>query len=675
MNELNKEQREAVTYDKGPVLVLAGAGSGKTKVLTTRIAYLIKNGISPYNILAITFTNKAAKEMKERVEKAVGEDIKGAQISTFHSFGLKLIMRYADHLGFDRNISILDASDSEKIIKKLINDLGFSDKIYRPKSVKTKISNHKNGQIDIYKEDLDNLGKIYDSYQTILKESNSLDFDDLLLLPLELMEDEEILEELQERYQYILVDEYQDTNNTQYQMIKKLASKYKNFFVVGDADQSIYSFRGANFRNILNFQKDYPEAKIIKLEQNYRSTTNILNAANSVISHNSERHEKNLWSGLGEGAQIIQSYSMDDIGEAHSVAMEIQNLTSEYNYKDIAVLYRINSIGKTLEKELNKYSIPVKLIGSTGFYSRKEVKDLFAYLKLVINSNDNISLLRVLNFPRRQIGPKKISDLERRSNIYKTSLYDSLGESEYLFKAIIEDLKDKEQVMTLSGFVEYAIRATGLYDEYNDSSLEGDLRIENLKEVVEQAQIFEEEYKEEANLKNFLLEKSLFTDEGEKKNDDNRVSLMTMHSAKGLEFKVVFLVGMEEKIIPHAISLDSSEELEEERRLCYVAITRAKEKLYILRAKERTMFGKKLVQQPSRFLSEMEFSGLIKKDKEASDNYRTDEVDYQVGDNVFHEIFGKGIVRKVRKDLLDIEFKKPYNVKTISKKIKKLNKF
>ena len=563
LDGLNKEQKEAVVHIEGPCLVLAGAGSGKTKVLTMRIANLINHGIYSGNILAITFTNKAAKEMRERVNKVVTQNY--AFVGTFHSFGLKIIRENYERLGLTRNFTIVDSDDVTSIIKKILKDLDYDYKMYSPGFIKNKISFIKNemlsdGEVEKYLASPPEqvAAKVYFEYQKVLKRNNAVDFDDLLKLPVELfLKDEKVLNQYQERYQYILVDEYQDTNEVQYKMIKKLAEKYRNLFVVGDINQSIYGFRWSNYRNILNFEKDYPEALSITLNQNYRSTNTILNAANSVIKNNTESKEVKLFSELGEGVKVKYMRSYDEKHEVTLIIEEIKKLLNEgYKYQDIAILYRTNAQSRTIEEGMLKANFPYKVVGSYYFYKRKEIKDLLSYLRLISNYKDDVSLLRIINVPKRGIGNKSIEELEKIAQENNTCLFEVLNKpKEIEFKNLILELKELSKNVDLTELIDLILEKTKLKEELeNDKSLESELRIENLMEF----KSITENYQKETgtvNLEDFLEDISLVADVSEHNEYDNVITLMTMHSAKGLEFRAVFLVGMEENIMPHSMSM------------------------------------------------------------------------------------------------------------------------
>ena len=696
LEELNEQQKEAVLYNEGPLLIIAGAGAGKTKTLTTKIAYLIQEeGVSPFSILAITFTNKAAKEMKDRIYKAVGEDAKKLQVSTFHSFGLKLIRENVRVLGYDSNFVIMDSDDSLTVVKKILKDMDLDPKIYNPKAIRNKISSCKNDMItpEMYEKyavsDYEQIvQQVYEKYEKKLHQNNSVDFDDLLLLPIKLFrEHKDILERYQDWYKYILVDEYQDTNEAQYILTKLLSEKSRMITCVGDDSQSIYSFRGANYKNILNFEKDYKDAKTILLEQNYRSTSTILDAANQVIRNNKMKKEKNLWTARGVGEKIKYYRAYNEKDEAAYVSKKIKELQDKgVEPQDIAVLYRTNAQSRVLEEEMLHENIPYKMIGSINFYSRKEIKDLLAYLRLIHNSKDNVSLLRVINTPKRGIGEKTIEKLQEVSDKEGISLYEAISSGKELeFKNIIEKLKEIKEDLTLTELVEKVLDASGLKAELEaEKTLEAEIRLENLEEFKSITKDFEER-EGVVSLEEFLLETSLVSDVEEYRNDPNRVSLMTVHSVKGLEFDHVFVVGLEEGIFPHMNSLMENSEVEEERRLMYVAITRAKDDLHLINARRRTLFGNEQINPVSRFLSEIskdliesneqEETQPQKQEKvEVGEMFRDEEVDYQVGDFVYHETFGTGKVVEVTNTLVSVAFKHPHGIKKLMKNHKKLSK-
>lgn len=692
---LNDKQKEAVLYNEGPLLIIAGAGAGKTKTLTTKIAYLIEEcGVSPYSILAITFTNKAAKEMKDRLFLTVGNDVKKLTVSTFHSFGLKLLRENYERLGYDKNFVIMDSDDSLTVVKKIIKDMGYDPKIYNPKAIRNKISSCKNEMISpaMYERyavsDYEKvIQKIYETYQTKLKRNNSVDFDDLLLLPIELFKkNNDLLEKYQDLYRYILIDEYQDTNEAQYILTKLLSERHRNITCVGDDSQSIYSFRGANYKNILNFEKDYKDAKTILLEQNYRSTSNILDAANAVIKNNKQRKDKKLWTsrGVGEKLKYYRAYNEKD--EANYVVKKINELINNgVDYKDIAILYRTNAQSRVMEEAMLKENLPYRVVGSFYFYSRKEIKDLIAYLRLIHNSKDNVSLLRVINTPKRGIGLRTIENLTEKADNEGISIYEAIDSGKELeFKNLIERLKEVKENLTLTELIDKVLDASGMKQELIDEkSLEAEVRLENLEEFKSITKAFEEQ-EGSVSLEEFLLEISLVSDVEEYKDDPNRISLMTVHSVKGLEFNHVFLIGLEEGIFPHMNSLMESSDVEEERRLMYVAITRAKDDLYLINARRRTLFGREQINPTSRFLNEIpkelietnEVEEPTKKEEKISvgEMFREEDVDYQIGDFVYHETFGTGKVVEVTNTLVSVAFKHPHGIKKLMKNHKKLSK-
>ncbi len=688
LENLNEMQQKAVTHKDGPLLILAGAGSGKTRVLTTRIAYLIKEeNVNPSNILAITFTNKAAREMKERIESLVGKTNLWA--STFHSFGVKLLRENYDKLGYKSNFVIMDSDDTLTLVKKIIKDLGYDPKRFNPYMIRNKISSNKSEFVSpseykkfVHSEDDDIIYKVYKKYDEILFKNNSVDFDDLLILPIKLFKTyPDVLDYYQEKYKYIMVDEYQDTNEAQYQIIKLLAAKYRNIACVGDNDQSIYAFRGANYKNILNFEKDYKDATVIMLEQNYRSTKTILKAANSVIKNNNFRKDKKLWSDKEEGEKISFYKSFDEVDEVFYIIRKIKELTHKgIDLKDIAILYRTNAQSRVFEQELLKQNIPFRIIGSFYFYSRKEIKDLLAYLRLVHNSDDDISLMRCINTPKRGIGSKTISELEKSATFYNTSMFEAIKDGKALeFKKIIEELKKDLEACSLTEFIDKVLEKSGMKKALKDEkSLEADIRLENLEEFKSVTKNFEERVGV-ISLDEFLLEISLVSDVEEYKDDPNRLTLMTVHSVKGLEFPYVFIAGMEEGIFPHRNSY-SSDELEEERRLMYVAITRAMKKLFITSAKKRMIYGQESPSVLSRFVKEIdsdlieaenkEDKKVVKKEKMIYD----EDQEYNYGDKVMHDSYGIGVVIEVTNTILTVAFDKKVGIKKILKNHKSIRR-
>lgn len=685
LRELNRQQQEAVRTTEGPLLVLAGAGSGKTKVLTTRIAYLVQEQqISPYHILAITFTNKAAKEMRERVVRSLGSIAYGMQICTFHSLGLLIIRENCEKIGLLKNFTILDSDDSLTVIKKIMKDFGLDFKEYNPKAIRNKISSAKNALLEPQQYEKYAMSEleqkvvaIYEKYQAKLKINNSVDFDDLLMLPILLFRNyPNVLKQYQERFRYILVDEYQDTNEAQYLLTKMISAKYQNVCVVGDADQSIYGWRGANYRNILNFEKDYKNTKLILLEENYRSTQTILDAANDVIKNNKERKEKQLWTENGTGLKIKYQRTENEKEEAFYVTNQIETLIREGVSKDeIAVLYRTNAQSRTMEEALLKANIPYKVVGSFYFYNRKEIKDLISYLKLIYNSSDDVSLLRIINVPKRGIGLKTIETLTTKATEYGKSLYDTITSGkELFFKTMIEQLKEQSETCSLTELIDQILEKSGMKQELVDEdTIEAEVRLENLEEFKSITKSFEER-NGIVSLEDFLAEISLVADIEEHKGNTNVVTLMTIHSAKGLEFENVFLIGLEEGIFPHNNSLFDQQQIEEERRLCYVAITRAKKNLWITNAKHRTLFGMSNYNPPSRFLEEIR-PELIETAEEANlgitKKVPQKEIDtsisYQFGDKIVHESFGTGVIVGIDKSIISVAFPHPIGIKKLIK--------
>ena len=690
---LNDKQIEAVNHKEGPCLVLAGAGSGKTRVLTERIIKLIDDGVSPYNILAIKFNNKAAKEMRDRVENKIGGIAESIFIGTFHSFGLRILRENYREIGYKSNITILDTDDTKALIKRILKESDLDPKDYDIKHIISRISSSKNDGISpaeynrlFLREDDKVIASVYEKYLKLLKDNNCVDFDDLLLKPVELFKKyPEILEKYQNRFKYILVDEYQDTNSIQYELCKLLAKKYKNIFVVGDANQSIYSWRNADYRNILNFERDYKDTKVVLLEENYRSTNNILKAANSVIKNNNEGKKLNLWTSSGDGEKIDYIRVEDEIKEASFVANKINDLVSlGYNYSDFAVLYRTNAQSRIIEQTCTSNSIPYNVIGSYKYLDRKEVKDLIAYLNLIYNKDDSVSLERVINTPRRGIGPKAIENLRTKARENNTSMFDAIDSGKELeWKKVILELIEDEKELGLSELIECVLNKTGIRSEYeNDKSPENERKLEVLDEFKSLALNFEDN--DIFDLETFLENIMLVSDTGQYNNGDNQVTLMTLHSAKGLEFKVVFILGMEEGIFPHNRSFESESELEEERRLCYVGITRAKSKLYLLSARQRTIYGNTSSTIESRFIKEIDTDVMNKTDtkpeivretKKVGNMYNnSNDADIKDGDRVNHTMFGDGVVISVKGNIATIAFKHPIGVKQIAANHKYLTK-
>ena len=689
---LNERQQEAIKTLDGPMLVLAGAGSGKTKVLTTKVAYLLEErDVSPQNILAITFTNKAAKEMKERIFSLIGRVGFLIQISTFHSFGLKILKENYDLLGYESNFTILDASDSETVIKKIMKDYDIDSSKYNYRAIKSSISSNKNEMVGVeefrkfvYNDYDEVVLKVYEEYEKELKRSNAIDFDDLLILPLKLFnEHKEVLQKYQEQYKYVFIDEYQDTNKPQYILSKLISAKYKNITVVGDNDQAIFTWRGADYKNILNFEKDYEDAKVVILDENYRSTKTILKAANNVIKNNKLRKEKNLWTENEEGNKITYYKAFDERDESFYVIKEIRKLLDDgVNPNDICVLYRANAQSRGIEDAFLENNISYRIVGSFAFYQRKEIKDLLSYLKLIHNEKDDVSLLRVINYPKRGIGNKTIEELTIQANENGTCLYDAIESGKELeFKNIIEELKKASEKMSLTEFIDLVLGKTGIRTELkSERTLEADIRLENLEEFKSITRTVEE-VDGIASLGDFLDEISLVTDASEKQEDGkDKVTLMTMHAVKGLEFDYVFVIGVEEGLFPHLNSMNSEEELEEERRLCYVAITRARKKLYIINARSRLLYGKVSSNVPSRFIAEIGDDLLDQEKKESlfqnkkinREDMMTDN-DIKAGDLIEHDKYGKGVVMDIDGSIATIAFSKA-GVKKLLKNHKAIKK-
>ncbi|WP_195923659.1 DNA helicase PcrA [Clostridium tepidum] len=629
-NKLNKEQYEAATNIEGPLLILAGAGSGKTRVLTYRIAHMIENlNIYPSKILAITFTNKAAGEMKERIKSLVGDVVEGMWVSTFHSSCVRILRREIDKLGYDKNFTIYDTYDQKTLIKQCMEELNINDKDITDREIINTISNQKDNLISPnefkkissgnYRKD--KIADAYILYQKKLKANNALDFDDLIYKTVELFKtNKEVLEFYQRKFKYIMVDEYQDTNKSQYELVKLLASVHRNICVVGDDDQCIYEWRGADISNILNFEKDYKDSKVIKLEQNYRSKGNILNAANEVIKNNSQRKNKVLRTENENGNKIKVFRAYSDIDEAKFVASEIKKIIKDGNksFNDFAILYRTNAQSRIFEDVFMKADIPYRLIGGLKFYDRKEIKDLMAYLKLINNPLDDISLRRIINVPKRSIGDATVKKVQDFANEMDECMYSVLLDADQIltlsqrsitsikkFVSIVNNLIRKKDDISVSALIKEVLEDTGYLKELKNSKNPDDVsRVENLKELVSAASDFERE-SEDKSLGAFLEKVALVTDIDNYDENSDSVAMMTVHSAKGLEFPVVFMVGMENGIFPGTQSLSDPKEMEESRRLCYVAITRAKEQLYITSAEIRKVFGRTVSYGISDFVNEI----------------------------------------------------------------------
>lgn len=626
---LNPQQAEAVINTEGPMLIMAGAGSGKTKVLTCRVANLLQKGVRPYRILAITFTNKAAAEMRERVNNMSGPAAKDVWLFTFHAFCARFLRMEIDKLpGYGGNFAIYDTADSQNLIKQILKEMNLDDKRFQPSGILSRISNAKNALQDaaafarqagdFYEQ---KVADIYSRYEQKLQLNNALDFDDLLMLSIKLLqENKEVREKYQDRFDYLLVDEYQDTNHAQYLLTKFLAAKHRNICVVGDADQSIYGWRGADIQNIMDFEKDYPDAKVIKLEQNYRSTQIILDAANAVIENNTGRKPKNLWTENKSGADIIYFQAVDERDEARFVIEQLQNLQRTENKKlgDMAILYRTNTQSRIFEEMLIKSGISYNMVGGLKFYERKEIKDIIAYLRVIFNPADSLSLLRIINVPKRGIGDASLAKIQAYAAANNVSLFEAVSNaaaidglsSRFVSKlddlaGIIFELMNLANEAPVEDLIDRVLRDTGYLEELeNERTPQAQSRIDNLHELISVAQEFAAS-EEENNLENFLAHVALVSDIDDTELGEDAITLMTLHSSKGLEFPVVFLVGMEEGLFPHARTLMDETEIEEERRLCYVGITRAKEKLFLSSTKMRTIYGNTVTYPPSRFLQEI----------------------------------------------------------------------
>ena len=691
---LNEKQKEGVLHTEGPLLILAGAGSGKTRVITHKIAYLIEEKrVFPSNILAITFTNKAAKEMKERVEGLLKGRVEDIWMGTFHSMCVRILRREIESIGYKRNFSIYDSLDQKTLVKECITEKNLNKETFQEKPIISIISSLKDDMIDPddyinenYKDYYRrNVGEIYGLYEEKLKKNNALDFDDLILKTVFLLKsDERIREKYQSKFEYIFVDEYQDTNKSQYELIKYLSGKHGNICVVGDEDQSVYGWRGADIRNILNFERDFKGAEVIKLEQNYRSTGNILDVANSIIKNNTERKGKKLWTAKERGQYATLKINFDEKEEANFVTQKVIDLIEEgkYKYGDFVILYRTNAQSRSFEETFIRNNIPYKIVGGLKFYDRKEVKDLIAYLRLIQNPLDDISLRRIINVPKRGIGASTLGKIEKYTSQTGESIYGALLDLDKIqglsgrarnviksFTAMINKFLAMKEIMGVRDFIEEVVYSTGYIKELEEeNSVESQSRIENLKEFISVAVDFETNY-EGGTLEDFLANVSLLSDVDKTDERKDVVTMMTVHGAKGLEFPVVFLVGMEEGLFPISRALDSIHDMEEERRLCYVAVTRAEELLYISYANLRTIYGNTTYSLPSRFLKEIPDDMLKicknderkeKQEDEIEYEERTDiknrfekkvnlKEDIQIGSKVNHKMWGMGTVVQIKK--------------------------
>ena len=731
---LNREQEEAVQCTEGPLLILAGAGSGKTRVLTYRIAHLIEDcGVNPGNILAITFTNKAAGEMRERVDRIVGYGSESVWVSTFHSACVRILRRYIDRLGYDTNFTIYDTEDQKTVMKDVCRRLELDPKLYKERAVLSVISNAKNEYISPNEFQLqvrgdfrmEKMAQAYLEYQKELKKNNALDFDDLLVKTVELFQScPDVLESYQERFRYIMVDEYQDTNTVQFKLISILAKKYHNLCVVGDDDQSIYKFRGANIKNILDFEEVFPDARVVKLEQNYRSTKHILDTANAVIAHNRGRKEKALWTENGEGEPVFFQQFQTGYDEAEYVAGEIRKKVKngDGEYKDFAVLYRTNAQSRLFEEKFLYANIPYKLIGGVNFYSRKEIKDVLAYLKTIDNGKDDLAVRRIINVPKRGIGNVSLNKVQSYAESMGMSFFEALEDAEHVpglgrasikiqpFVTLIHELRLRLADMSLEELIEEILDRTGYSQELKEEDTdEAKARLENIDEFISKAVSYEEG-EEHPTLSGFLEEVALVADIDSLEESDNRVLLMTLHSAKGLEFPYVFLAGMEDGLFPSYMSIaadNPTEEIEEERRLCYVGITRAMKELTLTCARVRMIRGENQYNNISRFIREIPPELLGKKSvvppapkvqappkdapyQKAKEAFKTktfdpnqfkvvkaDSLDYTVGDRVSHIKFGQGTVMEIADGGRDFEVKVEfdnYGVKRMFASFAKLKK-
>ena len=634
MQGLNEPQQRAVACLQGPLLIVAGAGSGKTRVLTFRIANLLEHGVPPYRILAITFTNKAAREMRERVDALIGDAAQDVWLSTFHSFCARFLRMELEHYGrYAKNFVIYDAADSKGLIRECLKELNIDEKHTAPGAVQAHISDAKNRLLDVaaftaQATDFfaEQVAKIYALYQSKLQENNALDFDDLLMLTVELLtKNEELRTKYQKKFQYILVDEYQDTNGAQYAITKLLAAEHRNICVVGDADQSIYGWRGADMRNIMNFEKDYPEATVILLEQNYRSTKNILAAANAVIENNLTRKKKELWTDNPTGDRITIYEGATEKNEASYIVREVERLHTMFHvkYGDIAVLYRTNAQSRNIEEAFYATGVPYAMVGSVRFYDRREIKDIIAYLRVIYNPRDTLSLLRIINVPRRGLGPTSIARMMETAEEYRISLFEVITDAQLLsmipklsakvklaleeFAAMVFTFMGQLGTRPIHEIVEDVIETSGYAAALEEEKKEDNRdRLENLREFISVAKNFDDGAAEGENgIADFLAQIALISDVDQTEQSDGTVTLMTFHAAKGLEFPAVFMAGMEEGLFPHSRTLLDDTEIEEERRTCYVGITRAERRLYLTYARQRTIYGRTEMSRPSRFLAEI----------------------------------------------------------------------
>jgi len=677
LDQLNQSQREAVTHTEGPLLILSGAGSGKTRVITYRIAYLIKaKKVSPFNILAVTFTNKAAGEMKERLERLIGLPARTIWVGTFHSTCARILRREIERLGYSPSFTIYDESDQIGLMREVMRELNLSERRYNPRSIIGAISRAKNELIDYdqyaasateYFETI--VAKLYKEYQSKLRENNALDFGDLIMLCVRLFDEHpDVLERYQNRFRYIMVDEYQDTNFAQYRLVNLLASAHRNICVVGDDDQGIYSWRGADIRNILDFERDYPETKVVKLEQNYRSTQKILDAAYHVISQNRYRKEKRLWTENEEGEKLVIYEAEDEAEEGDFIASQIKRLVSEgVRFGEIAIFYRINAQSRNLEEAMRRAGIPYTIVGNVRFYDRREIKDVLAYLRVMVNRNDSVSLRRIINVPPRRIGETSMRRLAEYAERNFLTLYEAMkaaargevpeiGRAQKPIADFIQLMESFDLSLSPTQIIRDLLERTDYISYlFQEKTPEAESRVENVRELLSATEEYEERT-DQPTLTGFLEEVSLVTGADELGEED-RVVLMTLHSAKGLEFDVVFITGMEEGLFPHQRSFDSEAELEEERRLCYVGITRARKLVYLTRASKRRLFGYEIYGIPSRFLDEIprELTRTLKPSEdtimrviaETVRGYHDTDGKFKKGERVRHPRWGAGTILKV----------------------------
>jgi DNA helicase-2/ATP-dependent DNA helicase PcrA len=724
LSGLNPEQQAAVKATEGPLLIMAGAGSGKTRVLTHRIAYLMaEKQVAPWNILAITFTNKAAREMKERIQNLLGGAAEEIWISTFHSMCVRILRRDIDRIGINRNFSILDTTDQLSVLKAILKEKNIDPKKFDPRTILGTISSAKNEllspeeyakQAGSYYEKI--VSEVYEEYQKRLLRNHSLDFDDLIMTTIQLFKRvPEVLEYYQYKFQYIHVDEYQDTNRAQYMLVKMLAERFKNLCVVGDSDQSIYRWRGADIQNILSFEKDYPNATVILLEQNYRSTKRILQAANEVIENNFNRKPKKLWTENPEGNKIVYYQAMSESDEAQFVAGKIKEYvdSGKRKYSDFAILYRTNAQSRVMEEVLLKSNINYKIVGGIKFYDRKEIKDILAYLRLIANPNDDISLVRIINVPKRGVGASSLDKIMSYASENGLSIFEALGEIEQIglsarivtplvqFRQQIEHWGQMQEYLSVTELVEEVLDKSGYRDMLRaEKTLEAQSRLENIDEFLSVTKHFENT-NDDKSLIAFLTDLALVADidqlDAEEDNQNDAVVLMTLHSAKGLEFPVVFIIGMEEGIFPHSRSLDNEAEMEEERRLAYVGITRAEEELFLTSAQMRTLFGRTGINPVSRFIGEIpdelidNLNETMRKNSPFTARQQTrtmvrsaagatggEVIDWRVGDKAEHKKWGIGTVVSVRGEgddkELDIAFPSPTGIKRLLAKFAPITK-